>query len=149
MQLVCWFCHCKNRGNVEMQWSAEKPFFLSIILLLWRLLFLLGVLAHVSAHLHSRKQNLLSSFAICRISTKDLKISPIVYHQLRALSEVGVKQVILAVSYMPQQMVDAIPEIKEKVGIKRSMWYIVWNRDYYLCWRYPDGNWYRTDKLGE
>ena len=55
------------------------------------------------------------------ISSWNLTISPIVYHQLRALSEVGVKQVILAVSYMPQQMVDAIPEIKEKVEIRRSM----------------------------
>ena len=79
------------------------------------------VLERVSAHLHLRRQNLLSSFAICRIPVKDLKCSPIVYHQLRALSEVGVKQVILAVSYMPQQMVDAIPEIKEKVEIQRSM----------------------------
>ena len=41
---------------------------------------------------------------------------PIVFHQLRALSEIGVKQVILAVSYMPQQMVDAIPFIKENAG---------------------------------
>lgn len=43
--------------------------------------------------------------------------SPIVFHQLRALSQVGVKQVVLAVSYMPQQMVEAIPFIKEQVGI--------------------------------
>lgn len=41
--------------------------------------------------------------------------SPIVFYQLRALSQVGVKQVILAVSYMPQQMVEAIPFVKEHV----------------------------------
>lgn len=46
-----------------------------------------------------------------------LFIRPILFHQLRALSEVGVKQVILAVSYMPQQMVDAIPTIKKDVGL--------------------------------
>ena len=79
------------------------------------------VLERVSAHSHSQRQNLLLSFAICILSFINLRFSPIVYHQLRALSEVGVKQVILAVSYMPQQMVDAIPEIKEKVEIKRSM----------------------------
>lgn len=48
-------------------------------------------------------------------------IRPILFHQLRALSEVGVKQVILAVSYMPQQMVDAIPTIKKEVGFLRRL----------------------------
>ena len=44
-----------------------------------------------------------------------LTARPIVFHQLRALSEIGVKEVILACSYMPQQMVDAIPYVKEHV----------------------------------
>ncbi|KAK8817114.1 hypothetical protein WA556_003011 [Blastocystis sp. ATCC 50177/Nand II] len=40
---------------------------------------------------------------------------PIVFHQLRALSEIGVKQVILAVSYMPQQMygIDIIISVED------------------------------------
>ena len=56
------------------------------------------------------------SSAICKGSFS-LLFRPILFHQLRALSEVGVKQVILAVSYMPQQMVDAIPTIKKDVGL--------------------------------
>ena len=38
------------------------------------------------------------------------------FHQLKALAQVGVTQVILAVSYKPQQMVDAIPFIQKEVG---------------------------------
>lgn len=43
---------------------------------------------------------------------------PIVEHQIKALKEAGVTGVVLAVSYKPEDMLDAIKEMEKKYEIK-------------------------------
>ena len=43
---------------------------------------------------------------------------PIVEHQIKALKEAGVNVVVLAVSYKPEDMQDAIKEMEKKYDIK-------------------------------
>lgn len=55
----------------------------------------------------------------------------------------GVKQVVLACSYKPQQIIDVIPFVKETVFLCFSLLYLlVWYRNHYFRGRYPHGNWY-------
>lgn len=42
---------------------------------------------------------------------------PILYHQIEALAKIGVSTVILAVSYLEEQLEQAAPEIKAKYGV--------------------------------
>lgn len=43
---------------------------------------------------------------------------PIVCHQIKALAEAGVKEVILAVNYQPEKMLDALKKYEAEYGIK-------------------------------
>ena len=53
------------------------------------------------------------------------------------------KQVVLACSYKPQQIIDVIPFVKETVFLCFSLLYLlVWYRNHYFRGRYPHGNWY-------
>ena len=53
------------------------------------------------------------------------------------------KQVVLACSYKPQQIIDVIPFVKETVFLCFSFLYLlVWYRNHYFRGRYPHGNWY-------
>ncbi|CAE7921035.1 gmppb [Symbiodinium sp. KB8] len=50
---------------------------------------------------------------------------PILFHQLEALSKVGVTEVVLAVSYRPDSIIELIPEIKKLVSAKYGIEIIV------------------------
>eukprot|EP00808_Paulinella_micropora_P008956 g73721.t1 len=46
---------------------------------------------------------------------------PILLHQIEALVEVGVTEIILAVNYQPKKMIDALAGYSEKYGVKITM----------------------------
>ncbi|KAG6481530.1 hypothetical protein ZIOFF_058134 [Zingiber officinale] len=48
----------------------------------------------------------------------DFANKPIVFHQIEALKEVGVTEVILAINYQPEVMISFLKEYEDKLGIK-------------------------------
>lgn len=48
----------------------------------------------------------------------DFVNSPMILHQVKALVEVGVTEVVLAVNYQPEVMLSAMHQVEEKYGVK-------------------------------
>ena len=48
----------------------------------------------------------------------DFANNPILCHQIEALAKVGVKEIILAVGYQPNDMIEYLKKYEEKYGIK-------------------------------
>lgn len=50
-------------------------------------------------------------------SIVDFVNKPIVAHQIEALAKVGVKEVILAIGFQPNAMIEKIKQLEEEVGV--------------------------------